>query len=219
MIRARSNHRAEIEDQFIILSQMAEEISVHFEKGVDEIEHIAKENAICQAEGDDLIYSSVINSFAYELERRWSMCTQSRQIVFCAIYAYYEAMMNRIISYHHIAVTNNDLKDAKSMFERINAELLSRSEDQLHQTYDEFANDFCRLLRNHFMHGVLFKEAKREELKLLSDKYGGIIYDMDNYAEINDSSFILKVLNSLYNIIINIDDAFTSLASIKSMPK
>ena len=210
--RARSNHRAEIEDQFFILSQMAEEIRLHFEKGVDEIEHIAKENAICQAEGDDLIYSSVMNSYSYDIERRWSMSTQSRQIIFCAIYAYYEAMLNRIISYHGISVTIiNDLRDAKSMFKRICTNLLQRSGGRLCLSDDEFTNDYCRLLRNHFMHGVLIKEARREELKSLSSKYGGVIYNKDNYAEINEHSFILKVLNSVYNNVINIDDAFSSL--------
>lgn len=212
-MRARSNHRAEIEDQFFILSQMADEIRMHFEKGVDEIEHIAKENAICQAEGDDLIYSSVINSYAYDIERRWSMSTQSRQIIFCAIYAYYEAMLNRIISYRSVIVTNINLSDAKSMFERIRSELLLRSDNKLCIEEDEFTNDYCRLLRNHFMHGVLIKEKKREELKLLSSKYGGIIYNKDSYAEINDHSFVMKVLNSVYNNVITIDDAFSSLVT------
>lgn len=210
-MRARSTHRAEIEDQFLILSQMADEIKVHFQDRIDEIEQIAKDDAINQANGDLFIYSSVLNSYANERERRWTMCTQSRQIVFCATYAYYEAMLNRIIRYYNITINNNDLKDAKSMFTRISEELLQRSNGRIRIADDEFSNDYCRLLRNHFMHGILSKKVKRDELKKLSDKYGGIIYDEAEYAAIKDHSFLLKVLNSIYKMIINIDDEYSSI--------
>ena len=195
--RARTNHRAEIEDQFFILSQMIDEISAHFQEGKHELEQIAKEDATIQSDGEKAIYSSVHSSYAYEIERRDAMCAQSRQILFCAIYAYYEAMLNRLISYYDISITNNnDLNDAKSMIKAICTDFLLRSKHKLSITDVEFINDYCRLLRNHFMHGVLSRKKKREELKQLSDKYGGIIYN-EYYATIEDDSFIKNVLKTI----------------------
>ena len=211
-IRARSNHRAEIEDQFFILSQMADEIRESFQEGANRFEQIAKEDAIRQSQGESLIYDSVINNYAYEMIRRRSMCSQSRQIVFCAIYAYYETMLNRIISYYQIPFSDGDLNDAKTMYGNICTEFFLRSKgEKLGIAEDEFINDYCRLLRNHFMHGVLSKKKKREELKLLSEKHGGIIYDQYDYAEISTPSFIQDVLNSVYNMVISIDNAFDTI--------
>ena len=212
-MRARTQHRAEIEDQFFILSQMADEIRTHFQEGIFEMEQIAKENAICQAEGDDLIFSSVMNSYSHDIERRLSMSTQSRQIVFCAIFAYYEAMLNRIIRYYDIPHSDKDFKDVKTMTVIIKDELLGKSKGSDLLITDEFTNEYCRLLRNHFMHGVLSNYSKREILKQLSCKYGDVTYDMNEYAVINNHSFILKVLKSVYNNLINIDDALSSHVS------
>ena len=48
--RARSNHRAEIEDQYSILSQMIEEISFQFKERLETIDQIAREDADEQSE-------------------------------------------------------------------------------------------------------------------------------------------------------------------------
>ena len=209
-MRARSNHRAEIEDQYSILSQMIEEISFQFKERLEKINHIAKEDADEQSEGEYEIYSSVINSYLHEIERSESMCLQARQILFCSIYAYYETMLNRIICYHKVHATCLDLNDAKSMVTRICEEYKTKTEIDIQLENEEFVNDYCRLLRNHFMHGVLIKENKRLKLKELANKYGGIKYDMDSYAEITDHLFLKKASLFIYKILLDIDDAFSS---------
>lgn len=209
-MRARSNHRAEIEDQYSILSQMIEEISFQFKERLEEIDCMAKENADEQSEGDPEIYSSVINSYSYEIERSESMCLQARQILFCSIYAYYESMLNRIICYHKVYVTCPDLNDAKSMVNRICEEYKTKTEKVIQLENEEFINDYCRLLRNHFMHGVLIKENNRLKLQELANEYGGIKYDMDSYAEITDNLFLKKTSSYIYKILLDIDDAFSS---------
>jgi hypothetical protein len=162
--RARSNHRAEIEDQYSILSQMIEEISFQFKERLEKIDHMAKEDANEQSEGEYEIYSSVINSYSHEIERSESMCLQARQILFCSIYAYYETMLNRIICYHKVHATCLDLNDAKSMVTRICEEYKTKTEKDIQLENEEFVNDYCRLLRNHFMHGVLIKENNAEAI-------------------------------------------------------
>lgn len=209
IFRARSNHRAEIEDQYSILSQMIEEISFQFKERLEKIDHMAKEDANEQSEGEYEIYSSVINSYSHEIERSESMCLQAHQILFCSIYAYYETMLNRIICYHKVHVTCHDLNDAKSMVTRICEEYKTKTEKVIQLENEEFVNDYCRLLRNHFLHGVLIKENKRLILKDLANKYGGIKYDMDSYAEITDYLFLEKVSSYIYKILLEIDDAFS----------
>ena len=208
--RARSNHRAEIEDQYSILSQMIEEISFQFKERLETIDQIAREDADEQSEGEYEIYSSVINSYLHEIERSESKCLQARQILFCSIYAYYETMLNRIISYHKVNVTSPNLNDAKSMVNRICEEYKTKTDNVIQLDNEEFVNDYCRLLRNHFMHGVLVKENKRLKLKELANKYGGIKYDMDSYAEITDHLFLKKTSSYIYKILLDIDDAFSS---------
>ena len=210
IVRARSNHRAEIEDQYSILSQLIEEISFQFKERLEKIDHIAKEDADEQSEGEYEIYSSVINSYLHEIERSESMCLQARQILFCSIYAYYETMLNRIIYYHKVYVNRHDLQDAKSMVSRVCEEYKTRTEEVIQLENEEFVNDYCRLLRNHFMHGVLIKENKRLKLKELANKYGGIRYDMDSYAEITDHLFLKKSSSYINKILLDIDDAFSS---------
>lgn len=208
IFRARSNHRAEIEDQYSILSQMIEEISFQFKERLEKIEHMAREDADEQSEGEYEIYSSVINSYSHEIERSESMCLQARQILFCSIYAYYETMLNRIICYHKVNVTCHDLNDAKSMVTRICEEYKTKTEKDIQLENEEFVNDYCRLLRNHFMHGLLIKESKRLILKELANKYGGIKYDMDSYAEITDHLFLKRFSSYIYRILLDLDDAF-----------
>lgn len=208
--RVRSNHRAEIEDQYSILSQMIEEISFQFKERLEEIEHMAREDADEQSEGEYEIYSSVINSFSHEIERSESMCLQARQILFCSIYAYYETMLNRIISYYEVPVNRTDIQETKSMVTRICDEYEKRTGKVIQLEKEEFVNDYCRLLRNHFMHGVLFDENKRLKIKELANKYGGIKYDMDSYAEITDHFFLNKTSSYIYKILLDIDDAFSS---------
>jgi hypothetical protein len=55
---------------------------------------------------------------------------------------------------------------------------------------------------------VLIKESKRLKLKELANKYGGIKYDMDSYAEITDHLFLKRVSSYIYRILLDLDDAF-----------
>ena len=213
-IKARSNHRAMIEDQFVILSQMTEEIKYNFDKRIDKIEQIAKEDAISQSDGDDIIFHSVLNNNSYqtEIQKSYDMIIQARQIVFCAIYSYYETMLNRIIIQYSLPAQKNEKKDAKSIIQFINKDLSSKTNDNF-DINDTFINDYCRLLRNHFMHGILSDIKKQQELTELSEYYGSVEYHISD-AYIIYNSFITKVLKSIHNIIIYIDNAYSAISSL-----
>ena len=72
----------------------------------------------------------------------------------------------------------------------------------------EFANEYCRLLRNHFMHGVLSDKRKRRLLYDYSDKFGGTKHYTDECYEIIGNDFLVKVLKTIFGILVKIDDCF-----------
>ena len=85
--RARTNLRAEIEDQYEILSFLVSDISSHYQEQVDDVEEKVAEFKKVNANEDYEIVSSELRNFYAASEICDSRCVQSRQILFCAIFA------------------------------------------------------------------------------------------------------------------------------------
>lgn len=203
--RARTNLRAEIEDQYEILSFLVSDISSHYQEQVDDVEEKVAELKKVNANEDYEIVSSELRNFYAASEICDSRCVQSRQILFCAIFAYYETMLNRIIVSYNIRPCNQ--RDTKSMVEGICNFFLDKYHSSLEIENFVFINEYCRLLRNHFMHGFLSDESKRKELCNYSERFGGTTYYSDIYYEIVDNSFLVKVLKTVLEILTTLDDA------------
>ena len=97
-----STIRAAIETQYGILSQMICDISSHYQKELQKIQneaqYIAKENS----DGDYEIYLSILHSFTDIEGVHIELLKESRKIVFCAIFSYYETMLNEFLRYYKI---------------------------------------------------------------------------------------------------------------------
>ena len=203
--RTRTNLRAEIEDQYEILSFLVSDISSHYQEQVDDIETEVAEYKKSNANEDYEIVSSELRNYYAASEICDSRCVHARQILFCAIYAYYETMLNRIVFSYNITPCNQ--RDAKSMVDGICIFYLNKYNFSLEIENIEFTNDYCRLLRNHFMHGFLSDESKRKALCNYSERFGGTTYYSDIYYEIVDNSFLVKVLKTVLEILTTLDDA------------
>ena len=202
--RTRTNLRAEIEDQYEILSFLVSDISSHYQEQVDEVDAQAEEFMKANSDEDYEIVSGEMHNYYAALEICDSRCVQSRQILFCAIYAYYETMLNRIIASYNITPCNQ--RDAKSMVEGIYKFYQDKYKSSLEIENLVFVNEYCRLLRNHFMHGFLSDENKRKTLRNYSDRIGGTKYYSTVYYEIVDNSFLVKVLKAVFGILTTLDD-------------
>ena len=84
-----TNIRAMIETQYGILSHMITDIA----------DRLARDNS----DGDYEVYHKILNSFNDVEERSYCLMTESRKILFCAIFSYYETMLNEFVLYYKIA--------------------------------------------------------------------------------------------------------------------
>ena len=55
------------------------------------------------SDGDYDVYHTILNSFNDVEERSLCLMTESRKILFCAIFSYYETMLNEFVLYYKIA--------------------------------------------------------------------------------------------------------------------
>lgn len=204
--RARTNLRAEIEDQYEILSFLVSDISSHYQEQIDDVEAKAAKYRRINANEDYEVVSSGLRSYYAASEICYSRCAQARQILYCAIYAYYETMLNRIIASYKISPCNQ--RDAKSMVEEICIFFQKKHLSSLEIENTIFINEYCRLLRNHYMHGFLSDESKRKALCDYSDRFGGTKYYSDKSFEIVENNFLVKVLKAVLGILTTLDDSF-----------
>lgn len=204
--RTRTNLRAEIEDQYEILSFLVSDISSHYQEQVDDIEAEVVVYKKSNTNEDYDIVSSELGNYYAASEICDSRCIQARQILFCAVFAYYETMLNRIVFSYNITPCNQ--RDVKSMVDGICKFFLNKYNFSLEIENIEFANEFCRLLRNYFMHGSLSDDRKRRALYDYSNRFGGVRCYCGEYYEIVDNSFLVKVLKSVFGILTTLDDEF-----------
>ena len=203
--RTRTNLRAEIEDQYDILAFLVSDISSHYQEQVDDVEAKTAEYRRANTNEDYEVVSSELRNYYAESEICDSRCLHARQILFCAIFAYYETMLNRIVLSYNITPCNQ--RDAKSMVDGICKFYFNKYKLSLEVENIEFANEYCRLLRNYFMHGSLSDERKRRTLYDYSVRFGGVRCCCE-YYEIVDNSFMVKVLKTVLGILTTLDDVF-----------
>ena len=98
-----TNIRAMIETQYGILSQMVTDIAYRYQTQLKGTEEEADRFARDNSDGDYDVYRSILNSFNDVEERQSCLMTESRKILFCAIFSYYETMLNEFVLYYKIA--------------------------------------------------------------------------------------------------------------------
>ena len=100
-----TNIRAMIETQYGILSHMITDIAYRYQTLLKLTEEEAERLAQNNSDGDYDVYHTILNSFNDVEERSLCLMTESRKILFCAIFSYYETMLNEFVLYYKI--TNN----------------------------------------------------------------------------------------------------------------
>ena len=97
-----TNIRAMIETQYGILSQMITDIAYRYQTQLKQTEEEADRLARDNSDGDYDVYHTILNSFNDVEERSLCLMTESRKILFCAIFSYYETMLNEFVMYYKI---------------------------------------------------------------------------------------------------------------------
>ena len=204
-----TNIRAMIEIQYGILSQMITDIAYRYQALLkltkEEDDRLARDNS----DGDYEVYHTILNSFSDVEERSYCLMTESRQILFCAIFSYYETMLNEFVMYYKI--TNNAKQPSKILESILKAYKTKYGEEiTCIEENVAYANSIYRLLRNLYMHGYLSDEKDRCTLF----NYAGITNGLKTFCidtiVITDNDFLFKSLDCFRAILISIDDAFMS---------
>lgn len=202
-----TNIRAMIETQYGILSQMITDIAYRYQvqlKGTEEeTDRLARDNS----DGDYDVYHTILNSFNDVEERQSCLMTESRKILFCAIFSYYETMLNEFVLYYKIA---NNAKQPSKILESIVKTYKTKYGEEITCIKENvaYANSFYRLLRNLYMHGSLSEENDRCTLF----NYAGVTNGLKTYGidtiVITDNAFLFKALDCFKAILVCIDNAF-----------
>ena len=207
-----TNIRAMIETQYGILSQMIMDIAYRYQTQLKQTEEEADRLARDNSDGDYDVYHTILNSFNDVEERSYCLMTESRKILFCAIFSYYETMLNEFVLYYKIAnnatlpsqILDSILKAYKTKY----GEEITCIEENV-----EYANSFYRLLRNLYMHGSLSKEKDRCTLFNYAEVTNGLkTFGIDTII-IADNDFLFKALDCFKTILVCVDDAFTQQLS------
>lgn len=205
--RTRSNIRASIEDQFEILYKMINDISEHYQKELTDLEFNKNQQVI--ASGDDLDVQNVIrNQYDSIVEEHNSLLIESRKILFCAIFSYFESMLYGIINFYKISRGRANQVD--QLISKILSEYESRYSEKI-EFPDENRITLCvyyRPLRNFYMHGVLDSGKDREALIEIADKNKGLLTFFDGHIEILNSIFLYNALNLIKSFLVCIEEAY-----------
>lgn len=141
-----TNIRAMIETQYGILSQMIMDIAYRYQTQLKQTEEEADQLARDNSDGDYEVYHTILNSFNDVAERSYCLMTESRKILFCAIFSYYETMLNEFVLYYKIA--NNATLPSQILDSILKAYKTKYGEDiTCIEENVEYANSFYRLLR------------------------------------------------------------------------
>lgn len=200
--KTRTNIREEIDTQYEILSQMIEDIAVHYQEEVHDFEQKVNTIAEEDSRGDFEIKSSILKSFDEPLERYSLMLYEARKILFCSIFSYLESMLYGLASYFQIPIgkTNQVGQIIEKIVEMSTVKLyLSPNKDII--------CDFYRPLRNKYMHGHLGSENDRRTLHYYANKNERIA-TLSGYYEITDNAFLWDALNRVNSFLICIEDTY-----------
>ena len=202
-----STMRAAIEIQYGILSQMICDISSHYQKELQKIQneaqHIAKENS----DGDYEIYLSILHSFTDIEDIHIELLKESRKIVFCAIFSYYETMLNEFLRHYKISSNARQVGQIFDCILQTYKDRFSGYEIHISNEYILYLNQFCRLLRNFYMHGILSNDNDKYALWGSVEKMDGIEIN-SNTIIIQADRFLFNTLDIARNILVNINNSF-----------
>ena len=207
-----TNIRAMIETQYGILSHMITDIAYRYQTLLKQTEEEADRLAQNNSDGDYDVYHTILNSFNYVEERSSCLMTESRKILFCAIFSYYETMLNEFVLYYKIA--NNATQPSQILDSILKAYKIKYGEEiTCIEDNVEYANSIYRLLRNLYMHGTLLGEKDRCTLF----NYVGVTHGLKavgiDTIVITDNAFLYKALDCFKTILVCVDDAFTQQLS------
>lgn len=207
-----TNIRAMIEAQYGILSQMITDIAYRYQALLkltkEEDDRLARDNS----DGDYEVYHTILHSFNDVEERSYCLMMESRKILFCAIFSYYETMLNEFVLYYKIA--NNATQPSQILDSILKAYKIKYGEEITCIEDDvAYANSIYRLLRNLYMHGYLSDEKDRCTLFNFAGITNGLkTFGIDTIV-ITDNDFLFKALDCFKAILICIDDAFMNQLS------
>lgn len=196
-----------IETQYGILSQMVTDIAYRYQAQLKGTEEDADRLAQDNSDGDYDIYRSILNSFNDVEERLSCLMTESRKILFCAIFSYYETMLNEFVLYYKIA---NEAKQPSKILDSILKAYRIKYGDEITCIEENIAyvNSFYRLLRNLYMHGTLSAEKDRCILFNYAEATDGLkTFGIDTIV-ITNNAFLFNALDYFRTILVCIDDAF-----------
>lgn len=204
-----TNIRAMIETQYGILSQMITDIAYRYQTQLKQTEEETDRLARDNSDGDYDVYHTILNSFNDVEERSYCLMTESRKILFCAIFSYYETMLNEFVLYYKVA---NNAKQPSKILESILKAYKIKYGEEMTCIKDNvaYANSIYRLLRNLYMHGYLSDD--KDKCTLFN--YAGVTNGLKTFGidtiVITDNDFLFKALDCFKAILICIDDAFMS---------
>ncbi|WP_440331050.1 sel1 repeat family protein [Leyella stercorea] len=210
--KGHTNIRAMIETQYGILSQMIMDIAYRYQTQLKQTEEEAYRLARDNSDGDYEVCHTILNSFNDVEERLLCLMTESRKILFCTIFSYYETMLNEFVMYYKIA--NNATQPSQILDSILKAYKIKYGEEiTCIEDNVEYANSIYRLLRNLYMHGTLLGEKDRCTLF----NYAGVTHGLKavgiDTIVITDNAFLYKALDCFKTILVCVDDAFTQQLS------
>ena len=217
--------RAEIEIHYGLLEQMIHNISTHLIYPLNQFQTELKSNAIKDADGDIDVYLFMLHQYDDEIERQESLCVEARKIQFCAIFSYYESMLNLIRRYYKLKKTPQH--QIGHLYESIKKEFHKKYSEELEGinplNIDLIHKPFL-YLRNFFMYGELSDVKKRKELFLFVDTSDFIKSHNNEFIEITDNQFLYESLNIVKQNLISIEKNFSdkvdeSLRSLQEAQK
>ena len=183
------------------------DISSHYQKELQKIQneaqYIAKENS----DGDYEIYLSILHSFTDIEGVHIELLKESRKIVFCAIFSYYETMLNEFLRYYKIPSNARQVGQIFDCILQTYKDRFSGYEIHISNEHILYLNQFCRLLRNFYMHGILSNNNDKHALWSFVEKVDGIKNNSDTII-IQEDRFLFNTLDIARNVLANIDNSF-----------
>jgi len=191
-----------IEYRYGILSQLISEIDNYYQKTFAQFQKEALDLAKQNSSGDFEVYYTILQGFDSEDERISSLCKEVRKILFCSIFSYYEGCINAIIKYYKIETEAQQVQKLYDAISRTYEKRYLVNDLDIEANLLDYVNNFCRLLRNYFMHGDLSDNIIKKKLDCYVRNNDGVKL-LDNYfIEIESKDFLFKSLDCMKTILI-----------------
>lgn len=200
--------RALIETQYIVILRMIDGIVEYNNEALEVSTNYAREIAKNNSNGDNDVFHSILHNFDEEYDQLMTIGRESRRILFCTIFAYYESMLQEILRYYNI---NTKAEQVSQIVEAIEKEYKKRYSEVL-AVNTAIVHDFYRILRNYFMHGSISSDNLGKIEMHISVTYGVESYG-NQTIDITDKTFLFKSLENVKHILTTIEDTFSRQVS------